>query len=102
MEQVVFSPIPLNEFRTLISDEVQSALNRAQPATPALQLPAPTLPELITRKEAAKFLGISLPTLHKYTQDGIIPAYKIGAHVRYKADELKTALAAMYNHKKHG
>lgn len=98
MEQIVLSPIPLNDFRAIIGEEVQAALQLMQPSTPKQPEPA-TLPQLITRKEAAKFLGISLPTLHKYTQDGIIPAYRLGAHVRYKADELKTALAAMYNHK---
>ena len=47
---------------------------------------------LLTREEAAKILCVSLPTLHQWTKDGIIPAYRIGGRVLYKLDDLKAAL----------
>ena len=48
--------------------------------------------EFITRKDTARKLGLSLPTLNEYTKTGIIPAYRIGSRVRYKSNEIETAL----------
>jgi len=49
--------------------------------------------ELLTRKDAAKVLGISLNTLGKFTKTGKIPAYRIGAKaVRYKMNEVFQSL----------
>ncbi|WP_353120949.1 helix-turn-helix domain-containing protein [Dysgonomonas capnocytophagoides] len=47
---------------------------------------------LLTRKETAAFLGISLVTLHKWTTQGRLTAYRIETSVRYKADEINNAL----------
>lgn len=46
----------------------------------------------LTRGEVAKQLQISLPTLHNYTKEGFIKSYRLGGKVRYKADEVETAL----------
>jgi len=48
--------------------------------------------ELLTRKETAALLSISLVTLSKWTNQGRLTAYRIGTRVRYKADEVKSAL----------
>jgi len=47
---------------------------------------------LRTRKEVAEILGISLPTLHTWTKEGIIKAYRIGNSVRYKIEDIEQAL----------
>lgn len=47
---------------------------------------------LLTRKETATLLGISLVTLHKWTNQGRLTAYRIGTRVRYKVDEVHNAL----------
>jgi excisionase family DNA binding protein len=47
---------------------------------------------LITRKQAARTLCISLPTLHDWTKTGKIIAYRIGSRVLYKPTELLSAL----------
>lgn len=51
--------------------------------------------ELLTRKEAAKMLSISLPTLHQWSLAGKIKGYRIGTRVRYKKAELESALSQM-------
>ena len=48
--------------------------------------------ELLTRKETAALLNISLVTLHKWTNQGRLTAYRIETSVRYKADEVNNAL----------
>lgn len=55
---------------------------------------------ILDRNEAARFLGITLPTLHKYTKNGILKGYRLGTMVRYKRSELLSSLEAMQSNKK--
>lgn len=48
--------------------------------------------ELLSRKDAAKLLCISLPTLHQWTKDGVITAFRIGNRVLYKLEDINKAL----------
>jgi excisionase family DNA binding protein len=48
--------------------------------------------EFLTRKEAAKILGVSLPTLHEWTKSGKVPGHRIGTRVRYKKSEIENSL----------
>ncbi len=50
----------------------------------------------VTRKELAKHLKISLPTLHEYTKSGILPGYRIGGRVLYKLSEVEQSLQKTY------
>src|SRR5215510_1703776 len=45
-----------------------------------------------SRKEVAKLLKITLPTLHDWTKLGYLKSYKIGTRVLYKPNEVKEAL----------
>ena len=47
---------------------------------------------LLTRKEVAKLLKISLVTVHTWTKQGILKPYRIGNQVRYKETEVLQAL----------
>jgi excisionase family DNA binding protein len=49
--------------------------------------------EFTTSKKAAKILGISLPTLYKYSKQGIIKQYRLGNKVYYRIDELHRAIS---------
>lgn len=46
----------------------------------------------ITRKEASELLGVSLVTIHNWTKEDIIKAYKIGNRVRFKRSDLENIL----------
>ena len=64
-----------DSIRTTVKNEVERIIG---------SLPTPTTaPELITRKETAEILGISLPTLNEWTKNGTLPAQRIGTRVRY-------------------
>lgn len=54
--------------------------------------------QLLTRQEVAKWLDISLPTLHAWTKSGILQAYRIGNKVRYKKSEVMDSLQSI-NHR---
>jgi len=61
-------------------------------------------PHYLSRKEVAKLLKITLPTLHDWTKLGRLKAYKIGSRVLYKPSEVQEALEQAQNlkHKKGG
>jgi excisionase family DNA binding protein len=46
----------------------------------------------LTRSETADLLRITLPTLHNWTKDGLLPSYKIGGRVLYKRKEVFDSL----------
>ena len=46
----------------------------------------------ITRKEASELIGVSLVTIHNWTKEGVIKAYKIGNRVRFKKSEIEETL----------
>jgi len=48
--------------------------------------------EYLTRKDTAKTLGVSLPTVDAYTKDGILKGYRVGSRVRYKKHEVEASL----------
>ncbi len=74
-----------DSFRTIVQNEVQKIVSGLTTAT------EPS-PELITRKETAEILGISLPTLNSWTSTGIIPAQRIGTRIRYKRTDVYNSL----------
>ncbi|MDR2824833.1 MAG: helix-turn-helix domain-containing protein [Prevotellaceae bacterium] len=51
-----------------------------------------TVTDYITRREVAQLFGISLVTVHDWTNKGILTAYKIGNKVFYKRVEVENAL----------
>jgi len=46
----------------------------------------------ITRKETSELIGVSLVTIHNWTKEGVINAYKIGNRVRFKRSEIEQIL----------
>jgi len=79
------SPEQLQDsIRTTVKSEVERIIGN---------LPTPIAPpELITRKETAQILGISLPTLNEWTKNGTLPAQRIGTRVRYQRANVYASL----------
>lgn len=48
--------------------------------------------ELLSRKEAAQFLSISLSTLKNWTYSKVVIGYRLGGKVYYKKQELIKSL----------
>ncbi len=48
--------------------------------------------KLITRIQAAEMLMISLPTLHVWVNNNILPAYRMGNRVYFKRSEIEGSL----------
>jgi len=87
-QQIIFTGISLEQLqdsiRTTVKDEVDRIIGN---------LPTPTtVPELITRKETAQILGISLVTLNEWTKNGTLPAQRIGTRIRYQRANVYASL----------
>jgi excisionase family DNA binding protein len=85
------------QLSSLISETVRAEFAKQGEQSVASQINKET--ELLTRKEAALLLGISLPTLHDWSKNGVITAYRIGTRVRYKRVELEQSLTLMNTEK---
>ena len=47
---------------------------------------------ILTRKQTAQMLGITLTTLHEWTKTGVIQGTRIGSRVRYRQSDVEDAL----------
>ena len=56
----------------------------------------------LVENKTAKFLCISLPTLHEWTKSGIVTAHRIGNRVLFKQDEVHQALRQIQTSKTKG
>ena len=53
-------------------------------------------PILVKRKDAARFIGVSLPTLDAYAKAGILHPRHVGGRVFYLEDELSSFCHAAF------
>jgi excisionase family DNA binding protein len=74
-------------------DELQAQIN----SKPTVQPTAPPPDELLTRKQAAAALKVSLPTLNELTKAGTLKGYRVTGsnRLRYKASEVNNALTVI-------
>ncbi|MCW3071117.1 MAG: DNA-binding protein [Bacteroidetes bacterium] len=91
MEQQIILNVSKEELRQLIvevfreASEVKQLTQRLKDATE----------RLLTRKEVAALLKVSLPTLRQYVKDGLIQSHRIGRRVLFKANDVESALTAV-------
>ena len=86
----ILSPIQIGQLKTELSDELIEKL------LPHLQIKIPPTNDcLLSRKQAANYLVISLVTLGEWTKQGIIQSYRVSTSIRYKKLELENALKSI-------
>lgn len=93
-ENIIFSQTPVSYLVNAIADEVLSRLLPLYPTAP-VQATNKKSEKLLTRKETAATLRISLPTLDKWSTEGRLTAYRIARQVRYKEAEVLASIAKM-------
>ena len=51
-------------------------------------------PDWLGTTDAAKYLGLRIPTLYRLIDDGLLPAYKAGRLIRIKLRDLDAFIAS--------
>ena len=87
MEKVILSSYTPEELTGIIHSAINEAVKNIQPQTSN-----PPRETLLTRKETADKLKISLVTLNDWTKRGLIQSYLIGGRVLYKDSEIEASL----------
>ncbi|MEB2787335.1 helix-turn-helix domain-containing protein [Algoriphagus persicinus] len=87
MDNLILSTHTTEELTNLINLAVKEALKELPKATTSN--PSETL---LTRKETADKLKISLVTLNDWTKRGLIQSYLLGGRVFYKQSEIENSL----------
>lgn len=86
---IILQGISLQEFESLIRKLIAE---RKDEVLQTKYIPAQKETDYLTREQVSKRLKISLPTLSKYTNAGLIQSYKIGSRVLYKMEHIEEAL----------
>jgi len=85
-----FVVIPADQLRQLVADAVTVAMRKAAEAAPQVESGNEYLPELITRKQTAEFLQMSIATVDNYVKDGLLSRRKVGTRsVRFERAEVE-------------
>ena len=91
MENLILTKITVEELSQMITNAVNEAVNEAVKNI-KIDQPVTSNQELLTRKEVADKLKISLVTLNDWTKRGMIQSYAIGGRILYKASEINSKL----------
>ncbi|KAB5488912.1 helix-turn-helix domain-containing protein [Flagellimonas hadalis] len=86
MNKLILTTLQLADIRQVVEEVLETKLSKLSSHPPQSQN------ILLTRKETAKLLCISLPTLNDWTKTGIVKAHRIGNRVLYKEQEVLEAL----------
>lgn len=82
------TPQELKElFKEAVKEEIQVVLNQQR------EISTESNNKLLTRKETAKLLGVSLVTLHDWCLKGIIESHRINTRIRFKQEDIEKVLS---------
>lgn len=95
MAKITLAQFELSDIKKVVEEVLQKQLK-------GFSTPKKTELKLLTRKDTAKLLCISLPTLHEWTKTGVVIAHRIGNRVLYKQDEVHQALNQIQTSKMKG
>jgi predicted DNA-binding transcriptional regulator AlpA len=80
MEQIVFSPVPLQELLDRIEQIVEDRLNRKEQQQNA--------DKLLTAAEVCQMLDITRPTLWSWTKQGKLKQRRLGNRIYYRQGDI--------------
>lgn len=83
---IIIQGITVDDFFKRLEQIIHSAIKESLPKE------QPEKPRLLTRKELAAFLKVSLPTIHSWTKLGIIQSYRVGRKIYYKSTEIEEGM----------
>jgi excisionase family DNA binding protein len=88
MDSLIFNGITIDEFFIRVKEIVTETIKEEKSTAFSNQ----RIIKYLTRFEVAQRLNVSLPTLHEYTKQGFLPAYRLGSRVLYKESDIDNAI----------
>ncbi|MEI9954892.1 MAG: helix-turn-helix domain-containing protein [Ferruginibacter sp.] len=89
-DTLIIQGVSREEFKSFITDAIKNEMqSQLQKITEQKQTSSD---ELLSKKEAAVFLRISLPTISKLVKEGVITCSRIGGSLRFKKSHLEKSL----------
>lgn len=82
MEIIQFSGFTPDAFRSMIREEVSMAIAASMPKEK----------RYYSRNEVAAMLQVSLPTIHRLVNDGLLKASKVGGRTLFEAQSVDDAI----------
>ncbi|MCU7550962.1 helix-turn-helix domain-containing protein [Chitinophagaceae bacterium LB-8] len=95
---IILQGLTVNELENLIK-KVVAEQRLTEVALLSKQVPSQKETTYLSRKQVSKKLNLSLPTLAKYSSEGLIPSYRIGKRILYREDEVIKALEVVQTQK---
>lgn len=92
MQDILFTPIRLNELETLIQNSVAKAFNEHQQSGNQTSEPTTERKTLHSIRELADFIGCSTVTAQKLKNSGKIPSRQAGRKVMFDTNEVLKAM----------
>lgn len=86
-KQIQVEHMHADELTRTILDGVEQKINAFEQ-----RLNSKEPPEFLDRKQVAKFLGISLVTVHDWSKKGVLLPFKIGNRIRFKREHILATL----------
>ncbi|MFZ2901204.1 MAG: helix-turn-helix domain-containing protein [Saprospiraceae bacterium] len=83
--------IDTDQFFTRLEEALERKLAERL-AQQKAQEPAETLPELLTRRDVARYFQISIATVDNLTKAGVLEKHYLAGQPRFKRDEVRKAL----------
>ncbi len=84
--KLIFTQVPLEELKDIISNCVRDELNRSSEKSSAPDN------ELLKIEDAVKIFKVSKVTLFKWRKQGILPFHRISSRIYFKRHEVLDAL----------
>lgn len=87
MQNIIVTGISLDDFLVVLEQSIGKKINeKLESFKPDDSV------KYLNRKEVANLLKVSLVTISAWTKEGRLTSYRIGKLVRYRSDEVETAL----------
>lgn len=93
MEKIILTQLTETELRQIIRDELKTILVHIDKRIELARIS--TAEDMVSRKDAAKFLLTSLVTIDKWTRQGKIQGFRIGGRVVYRKKDISEAMEKM-------
>lgn len=91
MEKTILTSYETHELKELIQESLTETFAKLNPFRHTEE--SEQQKQILTRKETAAILGISLPTLHSLTMQNKIKSFRLGHLIRYRLDDVYASLS---------